>query len=150
MRTSRSGFTVVEMLVAMTFFAILAAMAITPMRHSLVREAVRGARLATATHVARARGAASSRGCLAVLHLDGGSNRLWVTACPINQPNGTDTVGTVDDMMMRYHVELSTNKDSVVFAPTGLMMSASLLSVQLGRAGQKDSLAVSPTGRLLW
>lgn len=148
MKVRTAGFTVIEMMLAITVLGILTTIAVAPIRDSMAREAVRGARMTTATHVARARSAASTRGCAAVLHF-ASDGQIWVTACAVNQ-NAIDTVGTVDDLDTRFEVQFSASEDSVVFQPTGMMTSTGTLQIAFQRGDISDSLGVSPVGRLLW
>ena len=148
MKGRTAGFTVIEMMLAITVLGILTTISVAPIRDTMAREAVRGARMTTATHVARARSAASTRGCAAVLHFDSNGG-MWVTACAVNQA-GIDTVGAVDDLDTRFDVQFSANQDSVVFQPTGMMTSTGTLQIEFQRGDISDSLGISPVGRLLW
>ncbi len=98
MRRYRAGFTLSEVLITMTIMTTTMGMAILPIQRTLEREAVRSAKLSLATHIARARGVAASRGCRGVMHVVEGSNsRVWITSCSLNGA-GVDTIGTVDGL----------------------------------------------------
>lgn len=144
------GFSLIEMVVAITVMGILTAIALPRLQESVIRQSVRGAKLTVASDVARARGTAAGRGCPAVMHLvDGVDARVWVTTCAVTG-GGVDTVGVVDAISSRFDVAVKATADSVVFAPTGLVMSAGWFTAHFARRGEVDSLCVSPVGRRVW
>ncbi len=144
------GFSLIEMLVVITIMGILTTVALPHLQGTVIRQSVRGAKLTVATHVARARGTAAGRGCPAVMHLVNGLDaRVWVTSCSIIG-GGIDTVGMVDAISGRFDVAVTATADSIVFAPTGLVMSTGWFAVRFVRGGEVDSLAVSPVGRRIW
>ncbi len=149
MRWYRAGFTLPEVLITMTIIAATTAMAVLPMQRTLERESVRSAKLTLATHIARARGVAASRGCRGVMHVVQGSNsRVWITSCSLNGA-GVDTIGTVDGLSDRYGVSITASLDSITFLPTGLTTSG-WFEAGLSKGETVDSLAVSAVGRRLW
>lgn len=149
MRRYLAGFTLPEVLITMTIMTVTTGMVVPQVHQILEREAVRGAKLTLATHIARARGVAASRGCHGVMHVFGGSDsRVWVTSCSLNGA-GMDTVGTVDGLSDRYGVSITTTADSISFAPTGLATSG-WFEVEFTKGGSIDTLAVSALGRRLW
>jgi hypothetical protein len=84
------------------------------------------------------------------MHLvDGGDAQVWVTSCPMTGA-GIDTVGMVVAISGRFDVTVMATADSIVFAPTGLVMSTGWFAVRFVRGGEVDSLAVSPVGRRIW
>ena len=144
------GFSLTEMLVVITLMGILTTVALPRLHQTVIRQSVHGAKLTVATHVARARGTAAGRGCPAVMHLvDGGDAQVWVTSCPMTGA-GIDTVGRVDAISSRFDVVVKATADSIVFAPTGLVMSTGWFAARFVKGGEVDSLAVSPVGRRIW
>ena len=145
-----NGFSLTEMLVVITMMGVLTAVALPRLHGTVTRQSVHGAKLTVATHVARARGTAAGRGCPAVMHLvDGGDAKVWVTSCSMTGA-GIDTVGMVDAISSRFDVAVAGTADSIVFAPTGLVMSAGWFAARFVRGGEVDSLAISPVGRRIW
>lgn len=149
MRWYRAGFTLPEVLITMTIMAVTTGMAVPHIHKTLEREAVRGAKVTLATHIARARGVAASRGCHGVMHVfDGSDSRVWVTSCSLTGA-GVDTVGMVDGLSDRYGVSISTSTDSITFSPIGLAISG-WFEAELSKGETVDTLAVSAAGRRLW
>lgn len=144
------GFSLTEMLVVLTMMGILTTVALPRLHTTMIQQSVHGAKLTVATHVARARSTAAGRGCPAVMHLvDGGDAQVWVTSCPMTGV-GIDTVGIVDAISSRFDVVVKATADSIVFAPTGLVMSTGWFAARFVKGGEVDSLAVSPVGRRIW
>ena len=144
------GFSLVQLLVAMTIMAALMGLGYPKLKDSVVKEAVRSARRQVTTQVAITREVAAQRGCSATLHLDeGAASRVWVTACSLNGP-GLDTVGTVEQLSSRFGVEMASSTDSIVFTPQGLRRGMSWVGMQFSLAGHSDTLAISPVGRAVW
>ena len=150
MRRHRTGFTLPEVLIAITVMTAITGVAAPNIHPILERQAVRGAKITLATHVARTRGVAASRGCRAVMHVvDGTDARVWVTSCAL-AGTAVDTVGTVDRLSDDYGIALSANRDSITFTPTGIITSAGWFAAEFTKGETVDSLAVSAAGRKLW
>lgn len=130
--------------------AAVMAMALPRLRGAGVKESVRGARLAVSTHIARARGAAATRGCPAVLHVVAGTNaRTWITSCPTTG-TGVDTVGAVDYLSASSGVDVASTLDSLTFGPNGIALASNWNVMRFSRNGHADTLAISPVGRPVW
>ena len=87
MRRYRTGFTLLEVLITISIMATAMGMAAPRIHQTLEREAVRGAKITLATHVARTRGVAASRGVASSLS---GTNHhtpedWWVRSCAGNK-----------------------------------------------------------------
>lgn len=146
-RNHRSGFTILELLIALTIVGALMIVATPRLRGMMEKEAVRSARRAVTAELARARGAAASRGCRSVIHFTPGvTARVWVTACEIDGSN-VDTVGAVRHLSEQYKVSVSSTLDSLTFVPSGIAYGASWNMLSFARAEYEDSLLVSPLGK---
>jgi len=149
MRNSR-GFTVIELVIAITMVGIISMVAIPRVKEGMVRESVRNARRAVTMQLARARAVATSRGCRAALHIaTGAQDRVWVTSCPI-AGTGTDTVGSVEDLTHRFGVDVAASGDSITFSPNGIAMGTAWTVLKFARSSYLDTLEISPIGRALW
>ena len=149
---SRTGFSLVELITVVIIIGLLAGFGFPRIRDLGVREAVRGARRAMTTHLARARATAVQRGCSAVLHLNDDAGAVWLTACPIPGAGAAtlDTVGTVDNLQERFGVAFTADADSVLYTPQGLAFAASPIALTFTRGEYAASLQVTPAGRAVW
>jgi prepilin-type N-terminal cleavage/methylation domain-containing protein len=144
------GFTFVEMLIVMVLMSAVMAMAFPRLQDVAVKEAVRGARLAVGTQLAKARGAAATRGCAATLHVvQGSSARVWITSCPTTG-TGIDTVGAVEFLSSKHGVTVASTLDSITFAPSGIAMAANWNVMRFAKSAYADTLSISPVGRPQW
>src|SRR5690348_1117413 len=103
----RSGFSIVELMIAIIIASVIAALGFPKIHTALDKTNVRAARVDVATFTAIARSAAVQRGCRAVIHfVSGSSASLWVTVCPRYAPGaGTvDTLAAIDNLVKRYNV----------------------------------------------
>ena len=150
MKRRPTGFTMIELLVAVVIVGIMAAMAMPKLKNGMAQESVRNARRSLVSHLSAARGAASSRGCRAVFHVVAGADpRVWVTSCPLTGA-GVDTVGRVSHLTDDHDVSLSHTGDSLTFAPSGIGMGTSWMTVRFAKASKADSLSISPLGQARW
>jgi prepilin-type N-terminal cleavage/methylation domain-containing protein len=146
---SRSGFTLVESVIAIVIIGVLLAVAMPSMKDWLLREDVRAARRQVTTHLARGRATAVFRGCPAVLHLDDSAYRVWITSCPL-QGAGLDTVGNIDNLQTHFGVTFTSDGDSVLFTPQGVALAANSISLTFTKAGYTRDLLITPVGRSVW
>lgn len=146
---SRSGFTLVESVIAIVIIGVLLAVGMPRMKDWLLREDVRAARRQVTTHIARGRATAVYRGCPAVLHLDESAYRVWITSCPV-QGTGVDTVGNIDDFQSHFGVTFTADGDSVLFTPQGVALAANSISMTFTKAGYTSTLLITPVGRPVW
>jgi prepilin-type N-terminal cleavage/methylation domain-containing protein len=146
---SRSGFTLVESVIAIVIIGVLVAVGMPSFRDWLLREDVRSARRQVTTHLARGRATAVYRGCPAVLHIDDSAHRVWITSCPL-QGAGLDTVGNIDRFLDHFGVAFTTDGDSVLFTPQGVALATASISMTFSKAGYSNSLLITPVGRPVW
>jgi|SRR5437867_2027018 len=117
----RSGFTTIELVIAIVLIGLIAAIGFPKIHRTLDKTNVRSARVALSTYVAMARAAAIQRGCPGVVHFAyGTSSRMWVTACKLGVPTAIDTIGQVKELYSDFNVTLSATRDSVRYDPRGL------------------------------
>ncbi len=144
-----SGFTLIEIAVAIVIIGVILAFGVPQMKTVLLQESVRSARRHVTAHLARARATAVQRGCRAVLHLDADAARVWVTACELNGPNG-DTVGQVDDLGSRFGATFTADGDSLLFTPQGVAFATTSISMTFSKSGYTIPLEITPVGRPVW
>lgn len=146
---SRAGFTVLEILIVMIIIGVVAAVAIPRLRGSREQLGVRSSRAAVTTLVAKARGSAVQRGCPATLHLRS-PGRVWVTVCRLRAVGGTlDTVGTIEDLAVRYDITMASTVDSVRFDPRGINAMMVPVTVRFTAGTISDSVRVNAVGKVV-
>jgi prepilin-type N-terminal cleavage/methylation domain-containing protein len=146
---SRRGFSIVELLIAMTLMSAMLALAYPRFDSARMRESTISARREVANQVARARTAAAQRGCRATLHLNSTTERVWVTACRATG-TGIDTIGQVSNLSVRYTVNLTSTADSLGFAPTSLALGTTAITLTFARGTQSSTMTISSIGRATW
>ena len=147
---AKHGFSLIELLVALTIVGIMAAVAMPRMRQGMIKDSIRSARRNVSTHLSQARAVATIRGCRSVFHIAAGSiPRVWVTVCK-KDGTGVDTVGSVDRLADLYGVGLQQVGDSVTFAPTGIALGSAWVKMRFSKSSFGDSLTISPVGRAVW
>lgn len=146
----RKGFTLVELLIAITVAGILLGLGLPRLRAAMIQEQVRSARREVTTRLAQARAVAVQRGCPATLSLNAAATQVWVTACRTGGVAGIDTIGSVANLGTRYQVAMAASSNAVVFGPHGVATGAGWVALKFARSGHTDSLAISPVGRAVW
>jgi len=149
---TKRGFTIIEMLIVLVLFGLIAALAFPRLRDAFEKSNVRGARVAAGTIAAKARAAAVARGCRSALHfgaLDGGT--VWVTVCKVDTTAGVDTLGGVEHLASRFNVEFKYSRDSVTYAPSGVSFDNVLTTLWLrSRSGSvRDSVMINQVGKVV-
>ncbi len=145
------GFTFVEILVAISIMAVIAAIGIPRIRDALKKQSVRSARAATQTLVATARGAAVARGCRATLHMSA-DGRMWVTSCRnVAGLSATllDTLGGMHQIGGQFGVTVVPSRDSLAFDARGLNVDFLRVVVQFQSSGIIDSSVINEVGKVV-
>ena len=146
MKLNRTGFSVIEMVIAVTMVSAVVSIAVPRIRTAVVRESVRGARQAVSAQLGQARGVAAHRACASTIHFtDGATAASWVTSC-----NGAaiDTV-SMTQLTDRFGVTVAGSVDSIVYNPNGLAQSTGWSTLTFTRGDISDTLRISPMGRAL-
>jgi prepilin-type N-terminal cleavage/methylation domain-containing protein len=141
---SNSGFSLVEMLIAIAVAGLLMAMALPKLRDGLAARDVKSARAAVANMYARARiNALQTRKSTTV---NFSTTDTWVTM-PL-AAGGLDTIGSVAQLSTLYGVSVDASVASITVLPTGLSNMGSTATIKVTRAGKSDSVMISGYGRL--
>ena len=154
--TNRRGFNLFELIVTMIVIGLVIAIAAPRIKDAMEKVNVREAKVQMAGYVARTRGSAVARGCRTVLHMtQGPTGRVWITSCKSNDLGATltvDTVGTVDQLAIRYGVNLSSTVDSITFDRRGISTNFAFSTIRVTGVSYttvKDSIRVNPTGKVV-
>jgi len=144
---NRRGFTFVEMMTVIVLVGIIAALGIPRLRGSLEKQNVRSGKAAIATLVATARSVAVQRSCPATLNMNADS--VWVTACGVNPPAASVTVGTKKFVASAYGVTLSSTAPTLVYDPRGLSTQFVTTTVHIIGAVYRDSVIINQVGKVV-
>ena len=113
--TRRSGFTLIETLMAIVIVAMLVLIGFPKVSSAMVKTNVRGARTTLANMFTKARTVATQTNRKTRLKFNG--NQVWIVASPRLLPGaGTvDTIGPVENLNTLYGVTVTSPVDSVTF-----------------------------------
>lgn len=139
-----SGFSLVEMMIAIVVAGLMLAMAMPRLREGLVARDVKSARATVANMYARARVNALQTRKATTVHFS--ATEVWVTT-PL-AAGGLDTVGAVVNLHNAYGVDVDPSVASIRVLPTGLANLASMVTVKVSRSDKSDSVMISGYGRL--
>lgn len=139
----QAGFSLMEMLIAITVAGLMLALALPRIRDTLVTRDARSARAVLANMYARARVNALQTRRSSTIHFSG--NEVWVTA-PLGA--GLDTVGAVVNLTTIYGVAINASVGTITVLPTGLSNMAAVATIKVSRGGKADSVMISGYGRL--
>ena len=140
--SARSGFSLVEMMIAIVVAGLMLAIATPKVRATVIRQEVHAARAAVANMYARARIHALQSRKPTTVHFNG--TQTWVTA---TDGAVLDTVGAVVDLTSLYGVSVAASQAQIGFTPTGFTSIGSA-KVVVARSGYRDSVQVTGYGRL--
>lgn len=135
----RRGSTTIEQLLTLTLLAILATIAIVSSGPLLDAAAVETGAREAASLFALARDNALATGTATAVRIDRARHRLVVHA-------GVDTVATA--LFARSHIHLTSTRDSMTYAASGLGTGAANLRLVLSRGHRSDTVVVSRLGRV--
>lgn len=142
-REPRAGFSLVEMLIALSVAGLMMALALPRLRDGLVTRDIKSARAAVANMFARARVNALQTRKTTTVNFSGTS--VWVTM-PLGA--GLDTVGALVNLTNAYGVDVTASAPTISLLPTGLANMAMPVTVRVTRSGKSDSVTISGYGRL--
>jgi prepilin-type N-terminal cleavage/methylation domain-containing protein len=142
----RKGFSTIEMIVVVILIGVIASIGFPRLRDGLEKQNVRSAKALIATLAATARGAAIQRGCSATLNLTVDS--VWVTACGVNPPAASVSVGTKKLVGDEFSVTLNSTAASVVYDPRGIATVFSPTTVRVIGPHYSDSVMINEVGRV--
>jgi prepilin-type N-terminal cleavage/methylation domain-containing protein len=142
----RRGFSTIEMIIVVVLIGIIATIGFPRLRRGLEKQNIRSAKAMLSTMVATARGSAIQRGCAATLNLS--SDSVWVTACGVNPPAASVTVGTAKRVGAEFNVTLSASSATVVYDPRGIATAFQVTTVRVIGPTYRDSVVINEVGRV--
>jgi prepilin-type N-terminal cleavage/methylation domain-containing protein len=146
MRRQRTGYTILELMIAMAVFAIIAAIAY-PRFHEVTRDAaLRSSRQEMAAYLVRARAAALQRGRQTYFIRAGDSVRVAVDSSGTPVP-----LFSALDLHVQHAVSIvRTTRDTITFDPRGYAVGLGATEViAVGREGARDSVCVTKLGKVI-
>ena len=142
----RKGFSLIEMLTVFIVVGLIMAIGFPRLQNSLEKQNIRSAKALLTTLVATARGTAVQRGCSATLNLTVDS--VWVTACGVNPPAASVTVGTKKLVGDDFSVTMAPTAASVVYDPRGIATVFQTTSIRINGAHYADSVIINQVGKV--
>ncbi len=136
----RRGITLFEIGVVLVIVGVLCAMAVPDLLRLMDRTRVRHAANEIVTTLALARATAVAREVRVAARFDPVRSTVVVAS-------GGDTI-VARDLGAIYGISLQSNRDSVVYGPTGVGYGAANQTVVLRRGRAVDSLIISRLGRV--
>ena len=149
----RTGFSLVEVLIAVVIVGVMSLMAYPRVSRSMIKSELRGGRTRLANMFATARAAATQNSRTAT-YVRFNGNTAVVTAKPRRTTTGTgteDTLGVAVDMSTMYYATLNTGGlTEVNYDPRGwgATVPTGGAWVKLTRGGYRDSVKVDQLGRV--
>ena len=142
----RRGFSLIEMMFVFVLAGVIMAIGFPRLKNGLEKQNIRNSKALLTTLVATARGTAVQRGCNATLNMTADS--VWVTACGVNPPAASVTVGTKKLVGSEFSVTLVPSAAAIVYDPRGLRTSFATTSVRIVGAHYTDSVIINQVGKV--
>ena len=142
----RKGFSLIEMMFVFVLAGVIMAIGFPRLRNSLEKQNIRSSKALLSTLAATARGTAVQRGCNATLNMTVDS--VWVTACGVNPPAASVTVGTKKLVGSEFGVTLAPSAASIVYDPRGLRTVFQSTSIRVIGAHYTDSVIINEVGKV--
>ena len=136
----RRAHTLAELVVILVIVGIICAIAFPRLLRDTDRARVRGATREVVNALAAARAAAVARGRHVGIRFDPARSTVLVTS-------GEDTI-LRRDLEAIHGVTITSNRDSLAYAPTGLGYGAANQTVVLRRGDAVDTVVISRLGRV--
>lgn len=136
----RHGVTLIEVAIVLVVMGVVCAFGVPPLLRFVERARVRHAANEIVSTLGFARTAAVGRAAYVTVHVDPVRSSLAVTT-------GRDTL-LVRDLAAVYGVRVRSNRDSIVYGPTGLGHGAANQTVVIRRGDSQDSVIISRLGRI--
>src|SRR2546423_3854607 len=133
----RKGFSIIELIVVIILIGLIASIGFPRLRDGLEKQNVRSAKALIATLAATARGTAIQRGCSATMNITVDS--IGVTACGVNPPANSVSVGTKKLVGDEFSVTLNSSAASVVYDPRGIATVFQLTTIRVIGPHYRDS-----------
>lgn len=143
----RKGFSLIEMMFVFVLAGVIMAIGFPRLRNGVEKQNIRSSKALLATLVATARGTAVQRGCNATLNMTADS--VWVTACGVNPPAASVTVGTKKLVGSEFSVSLVPGAASIVYDPRGIRTTFLTTSVRIVGAHYTDSVVINQVGKVI-
>ena len=140
MATSRSGFTLLELLICASVMTTIGAIAVPRFSGLQHRLAVRGASSLLTRALLDARHHAARRGTRIAVRFD-------TTAATVTVSAPSDTLAR-HDLHTLFGVSLAVTRDSIAYLPSGLGYGASNARFIVSRGTAADTVTVSRIGRV--
>ena len=144
MRATRSGFTLVEMMMVLVMIGVLSVAATPRIKDALGASALRSAKFEILATLRRARATAIQRGKVARLVVSGSLVRVTV-----DSSGQQVAVGAPVDFYRYYKVTVTGTTGTVGYDPRGFAVGLNNAErIYLTRSGKRDSVCVSRIGQI--
>jgi prepilin-type N-terminal cleavage/methylation domain-containing protein len=143
----RKGFSLIELMFVFVVAGVIMALGFPRLKNGLEKQNIRSSKALLTTLVATARSTAVQRGCNATLNMSADS--VWVTACGVNPPAASVTVGTKKLVGSEFSVSLVPSVAAIVYDPRGLRTSFVTSSVRIVGVHYSDSVIINQVGKVI-
>lgn len=153
-RMDQAGFTILDIILVVTFVSVLAGIAFPRIADVQTRFAVRGAVTAFMSAHSLARATAIREGTVAELHVDAANDVFWIEVDTTLAGSGVmDTIGLVTDVGSQ-GVTLTSTESLLCFEGRGMPSSASGcattgVTISFGYEAAVDTISITSLGKIL-